>query len=259
MSSAARQIAAIARLTVWESLSPRFVLLLAALLAAAFAVALFAGELAVTETRAVQTALLAAALRLGAVLLLGLWLISAVVREADDQVLAFLFALPLSRGAYCLGRLLGGAVVGLLVALPAGLVLLPFAPAPAVGLWAASLTLELWLTAAVALALGLAFLQITPAFIALLAFYLLGRALAAIELMAHSGLMEGGGWTRQVVVHLVDALALVLPDLSAYGRSEWLVYPGAGDSGMGALLTQTVLYLLLLGGVAVFDLYRKNF
>ena len=54
-------------------------------------------------------------------------------------------------------------------------------------------------------------------------------------------------------------LAFVLPGLERFTASEWLVYHTGGWHDLTFIAGQTVVYLLLLSGAALFDLYRRSF
>jgi hypothetical protein len=58
---------------------------------------------------------------------------------------------------------------------------------------------------------------------------------------------------------VVDALAYLLPDLDAFSRSSWLLYGGDSSSLLTPVIVQTVLYVVLVSAIALFDLSRKNF
>ena len=133
-----------------------------------------------------------------------------------------------------------------------------FAPADASLIWGLSLLLEMILVCALSLLFAFAFSQVTAAISASVLFYLLGRGIAAIQLMAHGPLSNQAQTSTQVMAGFVDALAYLLPNLDEFSRSAWLVYP-SGAAELAPILVQTLIYVVLLSGVALFDLYRKNF
>ena len=49
----------------------------------------------------------------------------------------------------------------------------------------------------------------------------------------------------------------MLPDLYRFTRSEWLVYHVGTPSDLLPVLGQSAVYLVLICGAALFDLYRK--
>lgn len=251
------QIATIARSTVLEAWRTRFAVMLAVLLAVALGMALFSGELAITETRQTQAALTAAFLRLGLVLLTALFVIGSVSREFADKVADLTLSLPLPRAGWFLGRLAGFMAVAGLSVLPVMALLLAFAPAPAVALWGLTLLGELLIVSAAALAFALTFTQLMPAFAAFLAFYLLARTIEAIRLMAHGPLVTENTAGERLLVRLVDGVGWLLPDLARFGRSAWLAYT-PDWSALGPVAGQSLVYVLLLASVGLFDLYRRN-
>jgi hypothetical protein len=247
----------IARYTLLEALRNRLLWLL--LLAAAGAIGLsgFLHELALTESRQLQAALLSALLRLAAVFLIATFVITSVVREANDKGLELLLALPLPRAAWLLGKLAGFGALAMLPALLFGALGLLFAPPDQVALWTLSLLCELWIVAAFSLLCVLTLTQVLPALAAAAAFYLLARVAGTLQLLGHGpGGSHGPG--QQWLNGAVDALALLLPHLDQFTRSDWLVYHGGTAAELGAIALQTALALAALVSAALFDLYRKN-
>ena len=180
-------------------------------------------------------------------------------RDFSDKSVELMISLPLPRSGYYLGKLGGYALVAALTAVPLFALLVFLAPAAAALAWGLSLLFELVLVCAVSLLFAFAFNQVTASIAASLLFYLLGRSIAAIQLMAHGPLASDGSTSQQLLTGLVDALSYLLPDLDQFSRSGWLLYGGDGFSFLLPLLVQTVIYALLLSGVALFDLNRKNF
>ncbi len=249
---------AIARCTVLEAWRGRYgwIVVLGAL--GAVAVAEFLGQAAVTESLEIRQAVLAALLRLIAVLATGLFMTTALARECHDKGLELVFSLPLPRGGYYLGKLAGHALLCLMTASLAAVLLAWYAPPAQVLAWSLSLWCELLIVAALCLFLTLSFVQAAPAFAAAMAFYVLGRSITAMELMAGGPLVDPHAWSQQIVSGLVHFLGLLLPDLDRFARSDWLVYGVDGWADLPLLAVQTLLYVCLLSAMALFDLYRKN-
>ncbi len=252
-------ILTIARYTLLEALRNRLLWLL--LLAAAGAIGLsgFLHELALTESRQLQAALLAAVLRLAAVFLIATFVITSVVREANDKGLELLLALPLPRAAWLLGKLTGFAALALLPALLFGALAWLSAPPDQAALWALSLLCELWIVAAFSLLCVLTLNQVLPALAASAGFYLLARVVGTLQLLGHGpGSSHGPGPGQRWLNAGIDALALLLPHLDQYTRSDWLVYHSGSLAELAAIVLQSALALALLTAAALFDLYRKN-
>jgi hypothetical protein len=178
--------------------------------------------------------------------------------EFNDKGLNSPLSFDIRRSYYILGRLLGFALIALLMAVIATLPQLLLAPLSAALQWGISLALELALMAALSLFCIVTFTQLMPAASFVFGFYLLARTLTAIRLMSDTPLFGGGTLTHQVATWLIDLLALVLPSLDRYTQSIWLSDHAAAWPALAALALQTLLYIVLLGAAAMFDFYRRN-
>jgi hypothetical protein len=226
---------------------------------AAQLIAGIAGAAAVTERNAIMVGMLAAVLRLAAVLLTALFVVNNIAREQADKASDLVLALAIPRYIYYLGKLLGCMLVAVCIAMLCSLPLLPYAAINQVLLWAISLSCELALVAALALLLMFTFSQIPVALTAVAGFYLLARIMDAIRLMAHGPLVDAHALSSRIIAHAVDALAYALPPLNDFTSSDWLIYGGGGLGDMKSIVMQTLVYLALLAGAGLFDLYRRNF
>jgi hypothetical protein len=227
------------------------------LLAAALALAAFLSQVALTESRALQAAVVAALLRAGAVFLLAAHVAASAVREANDKVLELVLALPLSRRQYYLGKLAGYGAVGLALALGLTAPLLLWSAPTQVLLWGVSLALELLLVAAATLFFAMTLANVVSAIAATAGLYLLGRTIAAIQLLARGPLADEG-WAQALSRGAVDAVALLLPRLDAATHSDWLLYgsPPWGEYAM--CLFSLLAYTVLLAAAGLFDFHRRN-
>ncbi|NGZ84582.1 ABC transporter permease [Duganella aceris] len=246
----------IARYTLLEALRNRLLWLLLLMALAAVGLSGFLGELALTESRQLQAALLGAVLRLAAVFLVVTFVVTSMLREAHDQGLQLLLALPMPRAVYLFGKLAGFGALALLPALLFGALGLFFAPPDQAGLWALSLLGECWIVAAFALLCSLSLNQVLPALAATFCFYLLARVIGALQLLGH-GAMGARGVGQRALETGIDGLALLLPHLDRFTRSDWLVYHDGGGADLAAIAAQTAIYVALLAAAALFDLYRK--
>lgn len=247
----------IARYTVLEARHNRLgpLLLLVALAGIGFSG--FLNELALTESRQLQAALLAATLRLAAVFLVATFVVTSMLREAQDKGLELLLALALPRAAYLLGKLAGYGALTLAPALLFGALGLFFAPPAQAALWGASLLCELWIVAAFSLLCALSFSQLPAALAASAGFYLLARAIGGLQLIGHSRFGAHSPAQRAIGGGL-DLIAAVLPRLDSFTRTEWLMYHTGNAAALLDIGLQTTLYVGLLTAAALFDLYRKS-
>ena len=247
----------IAHFTLLEALRGRLLIALLAVVAVAFGLAEFLGQLSITETMQVQAAVTGSLLRVFSICAICLIVMSSVQRELDDKGLELILSLPLPRHAYLFGKLTGFAGFALCVAILAGLPLFLYAPSLATACWMLSLFCEQLLLAAFSLLSVLAFANISLAFTSAMAFYLLSRSMDALRLLSAAPLLASEASSWDFVDPLVHAMALLLPDLHAFTRSEWLVY-GVDARAVGTVLVQTLVYLPVLLSAGLFDLYRKN-
>ena len=247
----------IARVTALEAARGRLVWLIAGFTIAGCALAGFAGEIATTETRGFRSGLLGAWLRSCAVFTVSVFVIASTVREIHDKGLDLMLSMPVPRGTYYAGKLAGFAGVAVLSALACALALVWCAPLWQVAVWAASLGFELLIATAMSLLCVFTFSQVTGALSAFMGFYVLSRAMAALQLIAHEPLAVTVSASRQFVVAFIDALAFVLPDLDRFAESDWLIHGTGTVADLGFSATQTAIYLALLSAAALFDLYRK--
>lgn len=248
----------IAAYTFLEAIRNRLVWLVAVFIFAGFALAEFVGEVAITESVAFQSGFLGALLRVCAVFTVALFVITSMVRELDDKVLELVLSLPIPRSSYFLGKLLGFSFLAVLIAIPCGLVLLLYAPPGQVALWASSLLCELLLVTALSLLCLFTFNQVTLALSTVMAFYVLARSIDALRLMAKNPIVGTDSVSQRVIEAFIDALAYLLPELSRFGSSEWLVYHTGTWTDLAPIVGQSAVYVALLAGAALFDLYRKN-
>lgn len=248
-----------ARYTLLEALRTRFPALVLVAIAVLLLAGFFVETLAVTDSARFRTGIYAAGMRLAGVFIAGLYVLVSIAREFNDKGVDMLLALDLPRAHYVLGKLAGFLALAVLIAAVASLPLLWFAPWEAVLQWAMSLALELAIVVALALFCMLTFSQVVPAASFLLAFYLLARSITAIRLMGAHPIAGADSVSHDVITGMVEALALVIPAFDTWTRTGWLVNEPAVWASLLQIGWQSVIYVLLLTGAAMFDLYRKNF
>lgn len=252
------KVLAIARFTLLEALRTRLLWLVLGALGSLVLASLFLQQLAITESARVQTGFLAASGRMAAVFVLCLHVASSMAREFNDKGIELLLSLDLPRPGYFFGKLLGFGAAALLIAAMTTLALAWIAPGPGLALWGVSLACELLLVVALTLFCALTFAQIMPAVSFVAAFYLLARSIGAIRLIAGSELLPQREWTQRLLGWLVDGLSLLLPDLSRFTSTAWLLDGSGGLSAIAFVATQTAIYGSLIVLAGLFDLYRKN-
>lgn len=250
---------ALLRLATREWWRTRSVALLAVAIASVFALAHFLAGLAVTEVTAQRVTLYAGLVRPVLVLLFALAIVVGFVREFDDRVLETLLARPLSRGAWYVTRLAGHLLAGAVLACAAALPLVPLAPLDVVAAWTLSFGCELAIVAAFAFAGAASLGRVAPAMGAVAGFYTLARSIAVLVLAVGGGASEPGHVANSAVGFGIRALALVLPDLSRYAQSVWLLDDGRflrADLTYGVI--EGALYVAFLGVLGRLDFARRD-
>lgn len=253
------RIATIARYTLFEALRTRLPVLVLGIVVALTAAAFFVQSLAISESARFQLGFYAAAARLAVVFVAGLYVLVSMTREFNDKGLDVLLSLDLTRSHYVLGKLAGYLGVAFLIAALSSLPVAWLAAPASAAQWVISLALELGIVVAVALFCIVTFNQLVPAACFVLAFYLLARSLTAIRLISAHPIEGAGTPTQQVFQFLADGLALIMPSLDAWTRTEWLVNEQTAWSQVLLIAGQSALYVALLAAATMFDFYRRNF
>jgi len=252
-------ILTIALFTLREAIQNRLISLVLAALISLFGLAEFIGEVAITESAETKVSILSSALRFFAVLLTSLFVTMSMLREQHEKSLDLVLSLPIARASYFFGRLLGFSGVAIVVAALIGLCLLLYSPSQRVGPWVLSLTCELFIVASVSIVCLFTFRQATLALSSVFGFYVLARTIRSIQLIGHGPLADPSAPSQRFISNVIDTLAFLLPDLDRYTSSQWLIYGAPAAQDLVAIIVQTMIYLVLLIGAGLFDLYRKNF
>ncbi len=253
------KILTISRFTIIESLRNRLLLLCFLVIGISFGLVEFIGDLAITEHRVTQVAILAAFLRMSAVVMVTLFVVSSTVRELHDKTLEMILAMPVHRGYYYIGKLIGFLYIALLIAIIFSALLLLYADAEQTVIWMISLFFELMLVVALSLVMLFTFNQVPSALTAVFIFYGASRIATSIYLMAKYPIIAHVSMAQKFMDSFIEILTWLLPDLHRFTQTEWLTYNTAEWSLLLPLLGQTIIYLIFLSFIALFDFYRKNF
>jgi len=227
----------IAAYTLLEAIRNRLLWLVFVFMVGAFTLAEFLGEVAITESVQFQSGFLGAILRVVAVFIVSLFIITSMVREFSDKGLELVLSLPIPRASYFAGKFLGFAWLAVLVALASCVCLLVYA---------------------LSILCLFSFAHVTSALSVVIAFYVVARSIAAIQLMTNGPLVGSSGFSQQLIEKFIDALAFVLPELHRFTPSSWLIHYDGDWANLLPLAGQTVIYVGFLCAAALFDLYRKN-
>jgi hypothetical protein len=237
----------------------RLLLLSLLVIGISFGLVEFIGDLAITEHRATQVAVLSAFLRLSAVVIITMFVVSSTVRELQDKTLEMILAMPIHRGTYYLGKLIGFIQVAFVVGIIFTSMLFMYASFEQVLIWGVSLFFELILVVAMGLVMLFTFKQTPSALTGVFIIYAASRSATSIYLMSKYPIIPHTTIGQKFMDAFVEVLTWLLPDLHRFTQTEWLVYNTGEWSLLVPVATQTVIYLMFLSAIALFDFYRKNF
>ncbi len=224
-----------------------------------FGLTLFIGELAVTETTQIQSAITGMILRLFAAFIICIFVTTSTIREFNDKGFELIISLPIDRYSYLAGKMLGFCLLSVFIAI---IVCIPLAFISNISqliLWCLSLICELWILTALSLLCLITFKNVTSALSSVTAFYLLARTISTIQLIGGSPILEKTEISHKIINMIIDIIAVLLPGLDQFSKTEWLVYGGGGSNEYLFIAGQTFIYVALLFSMACFDLHRKNF
>lgn len=254
-----RSAATIARYTLLEARHTRLPVLAACAILLLVGASFFAEQLTITEGTRFQIGLYAAGARLAAVFIAALYVLASMAREFDDKGLDVMLALDLPRAHYLIGKLGGYIAIGVLLAAAASVPLAIAAPWHAALQWGISLGAELAVIVAFALFCIVSLGHLTLAASLVAGFYLLGRSLAAVRLMAANPVAGGDSLAHEVMRWTIEALALLMPAFDEFTRTAWVVDTPAGWTDLAIVAAHGALYVSLLAAAALFDFYRRDF
>jgi ABC-type Na+ efflux pump permease subunit len=248
----------IAKYSIWEAIRDKFLVFIFMGVVAFLCLSLFIGELAIMESAKMQSALLASTLRLFSVFTMGLFVITSMVREFNDKGFELILSHPVPRASYYFGKFTGFSVVALLIAILSACCLILYAPLYVTLIWSFSLFCELLIIISLSLLCLFSFNSITISFSVVMAFYILSRTIETIQLISDSPILALGSMSHKFMNGLLDLIAYLIPNLNDFTQTEWLVYQTNFNESMLIIIGQTLIYVVLLSCVALFDLYRKE-
>lgn len=214
----------------------------------------FLAQLGITEKLDIQIATTASLLRLVFAFVIAIWVCAHIIREKHDASIQLLLSLPLKRRDFIAGKLLAVGLIALFAAVLAALPVAFIRFDLHTLLWFSSLGLELWLMGGLALLCAEATRNVTPAVMAVTAFYVLSRSISAMVLIADTALLNSPNFSDAVLAWMVKSLAYILPPLDQFTNSAWLVHHSISVATWFELLLQALSYILLIGLITLWDI-----
>jgi ABC-type transport system involved in multi-copper enzyme maturation permease subunit len=194
----------IARITLLEALRSRLAWVGLVGVGLTFGIAQFLTQVAMIEVAQIQIAVMAALMRATGVFVVAAFCITSLIREANDKITELLLSQPAPRWEYYLGKLGGCAGVAIVLAVCFSVPLAIHAPALQVAIWAGSFACELLIVAAISIFCAISLTQVTSAFAATAGFYLLGRSITTMQIIATAPIVPGESWTDDLFRWIVD-------------------------------------------------------
>jgi ABC-type Na+ efflux pump permease subunit len=188
-----------------------------------------------------------------------MFVVSSSVRELQDKTLEMILAMPLHRSSYYVGKLIGFLQVSMIIALVFSVLLLLYASSDQVLIWGLSLFFELIIVVALGLVMLFTFNQIPAAITGVLVIYAAARSATSIYLMSKYPIISHNTISQKFMDGFIEILTWLLPDLHRFTQTEWLAHNTGSFQLLVPVMTQSMIYLVLLSAVALFDFYRKNF
>lgn len=248
----------IAKYTALEVVHNRLLWIVAMGAGAAIGAGFFGYALAITESQETQTAFMSYMLRLGSMFIVCLIVVNTMSRELNDKSLDMLLSLAITRSTYYFGKLVGFSSIIFFIVVIYGTCMLITAELQDVFIWSVSLFCELFLVLCFSLLCVLSLKQVPMVIIIVVAFYLLSRSINAAVLMMNNSLLNTDSFANTLMMNMLHGISFLLPDLSGFTRSDWLIYNNTQWSELGSIALQTLIYSVLLISASLIDFYRKN-
>ena len=124
--------------------------------------------------------------------------------------------------------------------------------------WSISLLCEISIVISLSLAALYSFNNVTISFSLVFSFYLLARTIESILLISSSPIVATTSLSHKFIDWMIASIAYILPGLYQFTQTDWLVYGFSSYSELVNVIGQTVIYVLFLSSIAIYDLYRKE-
>lgn len=254
----------IIRYTLLTALRDRLFIGLFAATLTAVMLSFFLGSTALVEQDQMTIAYAAGSARITVITGLVLFICFHVRRSFDNKEIDIILSRPLSRVAFVLSYWAGFVVLSILLILPVILMVWMFTKPDSAGLlyWGASLIAEGMLISAFALVASLIMRSAVASVLACAAFYLLSRMMGFFVMMVSRPISFSAdieAKTNFILTWMLKVISVILPRLDLYGKTSWLLYGTHAIHDLWLFQVQSLVYIPLLLGMAIWDFKRKQF
>ena len=237
----------------------RLVVTMIAAMVLGCSLSIFLGSSAVVEQDQFSLAFASAGLRLTGMIGIVLFIVFFIRRSIDSRDMEFLLSRPVGRMEFLLSYAAAFSIIAIIVTLAQTLGLYILGPhlfGEGAILWCFSVMIENIIVANTAFFFALFLSSAASASLAVLGFYVLGRMMGQILGIVQAG---GNGQIAELLGHVMNMIAMVMPRLDLIGQTSWLIYGPQGDVGLIFLIIQGVIFSTLVLTLALIDLTRKQF
>jgi ABC-type transport system involved in multi-copper enzyme maturation permease subunit len=219
------------------------------------------GNMAMVEPEQLKLVYSAASVRLVLVVGLIVFICFHVRNGFDTKEIDVFLSRPISRPNLVISYWLGFSVVASLLVLPTiGIVyFVGMLDQKGFTLWALSLILEILLVVAVALFSAFTLKSAVSSVMASLGFYVLSRMMGFFIATSNSSLLFRSSELNNFSQFLMEHLAIFVPRLDFFAKTEWLVYGVASPDDARLFTLQAAIFIPLLLAATIIDFRRKQF
>lgn len=230
----------------------------------AVTISFFLGSTALVEQEQMSIAYAAGSSRLTVIAGLVLFICFHVRRSFDNKEIDLILSRPISRVTFVMSYWAGFAMLSLILTLPAILLVWMFTTPDMIGLlcWGASLIAEGMLMGAFALVASLMMRSAVASVLGCAGFYLLSRMMGFLVMIVNKPSVlnfDTNEKTTFIMGWLLKTISVALPRLDLYGKTSWLLYGIDTAQNIWIFQIQSLVYIPLLLGMAIWDFKRKQF
>jgi hypothetical protein len=228
----------------------------------AYGFSVFVGTTALVEQSQMSLAYFAGSSRIILVTGLIVFVCFHVRRAFDNREVESILSKPISRTQFVVAYWLGFSVLAILVTIPAIIIIALLNKPDLMGLvfWSASLILEISIVVAFALLASLIMKSAVSPVMSTFAFYLVSRLMGFfVSAMENPTSLMGAGKFGMLLEFTLKTISTIIPRLDLFAKSEWLIYGVANQNDLWIFPAQSLVFILLMLSVAIFDFKRKQF
>ena len=251
------------RYTLLTAMRDKLFLGLLTAIALVYGLAVFTGSTALSEQQHMMLALFAGGSRITLVIGLIVFVCFHVRRAFDNREIESILSKPISRTQFIMGYWLGFVLIAAFMLIPIAVIALNIDQTNLIGLavWCMSLLCETIVIIAFALLCSIMLKSAVSAVMASFAFYFISRLMGffVAALFTQESMLGVSSGIASYAVPLIKAISTVIPRLDLYAKSNWMIYGIAQEQDVWIFPVQSLVFILLLLAMAVFDLKRKEF